>query len=137
MANNDKSVSLKGLDDFSRKFLTGSNPTEEEKIKVSKGSKLSDAAMNQYQDSRKGDFVKRAGSFTEDMVAFVVEQRKLRDLSDYETIFGLALMSINFRHAYGSPQGTEKGLSAEERQKLLDTFDEICWGAQQYWDANQ
>lgn len=140
MANKSESdISLKGLDDFSKKFLDGGSPSDssEELVKVTRGQKLSDAAIQQYQEQRKVDFIKRAGSFTEDLVAFIVEQKRLRELSDSEVIFGLALANINLRHAYGSPQGKEKTLSEDERQKLLDTFDEVCWGAQQYWDANQ
>ena len=134
-----KETSVKGLDDFSRKFLTGQRPSDSgtSEVFMTRGQKLSDAAMKQYQEQRTTEFINRAGSFTEDLVAFVIDQRKKRELSDFETIFGIALMTINFRSAYGSKQGNEKEPSKEDRQKLLDTFDEICWGAQQYWDANQ
>ena len=134
-----KEQSIKGLDDFSKKFLFGGKSSDagSHDVVVSRGQRLSDAALKQYQQQRAEDFVKRAGSFTEDLIAFVVEQKRRRELSDFETIFGIALMTINFRSAYGSRQGTEKEPSQEDRQKLLDTFDEVCWGAQQYWDANQ
>jgi hypothetical protein len=130
---------VKGLDDFSRKFLFGNKSSDagSSEVLVSRGQKLSDAALKQYQQQRTEEFIKRAGAFTEDLIAFIIEQKRRRELSDFETIFGIALMTINFRSAYGSKQGSEKEPSEEDRQKLLETFDEVCWGAQQYWDANQ
>jgi hypothetical protein len=134
----DPQVSLKGLDDFSRKFLTGDRPEHEgdEFIVKASGSSVSPAALDNYYKQRKVDFIRRAGAFTEDLVAFIVEQKKTRNLSDEETIFAVALANINLRVAFGSPQGREKSLTSEDKDALLSRFDEICWGAQQYYDAN-
>lgn len=130
---------IKGLDEFSKKFLGGQRPEEgaEEVLVVGKGQKVSDAALAAYYKECQANFIARAGSFTEDLVAFVVEQRKMRNLTDHETIFGLALANINLRAAWGNPQGKEGKLTAAERDKLLEQFDEVCYGAQSYWDANQ
>jgi len=130
---------IKGLDEFAKKFLGGQRPEEgaSEILVTGKGQKASDAALAAYYKEYQTDFIARAGSFTEDLVAFVVEQRKIRNLTDHETIFGLALANINLRFAWGNPQGSEKKLTPEERDKLLEQFDEVCFGAQSYWDANQ
>jgi hypothetical protein len=83
-------------------------------------------------------FIERAGSFAEDLVAFIIEQKRLRNLSDIETVFGLALANINLRNAYGSPQGKEsaRDFTPEKRAALLEEFDDVCAGAQDYYDAN-
>ena len=132
----DQEISVKGLDSFSKKFLISSTD-EEEYISVSGGQKASADALQKYAETRKLDFIQRAGSFTEDLVAFVVEQKKMRELSDREVVFALALTNINLRNAYGSPQGGEKDVAPERREALLKEFDEVCWGAQQFWDANK
>jgi hypothetical protein len=136
--SDDKDISLKGLDEFSRAFLVGSRPSgEEEYINIQGGQKANTAALAKWEEERKKEFIRRAGLFTEDLVAFVIEQRKIRNLSDEETVFGIALATINLRSAYGSPQGGEKRLTPEQRGALLDRFDTICFHAQQYWDANK
>jgi hypothetical protein len=139
----DPQISLKGLDDFSRKFLTGDSRPEHEGDEFiataptkTGGSSVSEAALKRYYEQRKVDFIRRAGLFTEDLIAFIVEQKRMRNLSDEETVFSVALANINLRNAYGSPQGNEKQLSKEQAAALLDRFDELCWGAQQYFDAN-
>jgi len=137
-------VSVKGLDDFSRKFLTGATRPEKEgeeflhvpDITKQAGSTAPNAALDAYHKQRKVDFIRSAGMFTEDLIAFIVEQRRARNLSDEETVFSVALASINLRNAYGSPQGAEKKLTTEQCAALLERFDEICWGAQQYYNAN-
>lgn len=138
-------ISVKGLDDFAEQFIKGQHARSDsagtgdgdEYIRVTGGQKASDEALEKYYEERKVDFIKRAGSFTEDLVAFFIEQKKMRDLSDREAVFAIALMNINLRHAYGSPQGGEKDITPERRKELLDEFDAVCYGAQQYWDANQ
>ena len=133
---NDSDISVKGLDDFSAKYLL-TNTDEEEYFSVSGGQKAGKAALELYAERRKIDFIQRAGGFTEDLVAFIVEQKKMRELSDREAVFAIALTNINLRHAYGSPQGGEKDITPERREALLKEFDEICWGAQQFWEANK
>ena len=128
-------VSIKGLDGFSSKFLGIDKTKPEEYLLVKQGQKASDEAIKKYQDERTSDFIQRAASFTEDLVGFIVQQKKLRGLSDVEAVFGIALANINLRHAYGSEQGKEK-LSSKQKEDLLSEFDEVCWGAQQYWDAH-
>lgn len=129
-------ISLKGLDNFSKKFLLqGDDTAEKEYIHVAPGQKVSDEHLKRYHDERQRDFIRRAGAFAEDLVAFIVEQKKLRQLGDTETVFALALCNINLRNAYGSPQN-EKDFTPEKRASLLDEFDEICAGAQDYYDAN-
>lgn len=128
----DSDISVKGLDDFAKQFLSGAQASpDEEHIYVAGGQKASEAALAKYFEERKTDFIKRAGSFTEDLMAFFIEQKKMRELSDRESIFALALASIQLRHAYGYAEDTNK--TAE----LLEEFDAVCWGAQQFWDANK
>jgi len=134
--SDSQSISTKGLEEFGRKYLV-SNEDKEEYISVSGGQKASTEALRKYAETRKRDFIKRAGGFTEDLVAFIIEQKKMRELSDRETVFAIALCNINLRHAYGSAQGGEKDVTPERREELLKEFDEVCWGAQQFWDANK
>jgi len=128
-------ISVKGLDDFSEKYLI-SNEDKDEYISVSGGQKASKEALRKYAETRKTDFIKRSGGFAEDLIAFIIEQKMMRQLSDRETVFALALTNINLRHAYGSTQGNEDKVTPERREALLKEFDEVCWGAQQFWEAN-
>lgn len=137
MANTpDPAVSTKGLDDLGKKFLFGESPADKDEYIMHQGQNATTEAIEKYEKERLEEFQKRAGHFTEDLVAFIMEQRSVRGLSDIETIFGLALTNINLRHAYGSPQGSEAKLDEEEQTILLAKFDGICWSAQQYWDAH-
>ena len=115
------------LDDFSKKFLAPETP---EDIEVIEGQKASPEAIDSYHQKRTEDFILRAGSFTEDLVAFIIEQRTKRNLTDPETVFGIALANINLRYAYTL---ADKDIAPEKR---AEEFDEICWGAQQYWNAH-
>lgn len=136
--SNDKDISLKGLDEFSKNFLVGNRPdAEEEYVNIQGGQKANAAALEKYEEERKKEFVRRAGMFTEDLIAFIIEQRKIRNLSDEEAVFGIALATINLRNAYGSPQGIEEKLTPQQQTKLLERFDTLCYHAQQYWDANK
>ena len=131
-------ISTKGLDDFSVKFLGGTDkPSETEYINVKPGQKITDERLQAYYKSKSADFIRRAGSFTEDLIGFLYEQREKRGLSAVEAIFGIALANINLRESYArSPEG-EAALTDKERQALYDQFDEICGGAQDYYDANK
>lgn len=141
MANNENDVSTKGLDEFSHQFLLSIDDADqdgnEECVKVQDGQQISSEALKKYQERRKEEFIERAGAFTEDLIGFILEQKHMRGLSDVETIFGLALANINLRQAYGSRQGEEPDPTPERREELLQEFDAICYGAQQFWDANQ
>lgn len=101
------------------------------------GTKASSAALAKYEKKRQEDFIKRAGAFTEDLVAYIIDERKRRDLSDHETIFALALANINLRNDYGNPPPTtEASRKDAKKTELLNEFDEFCYQAQQYWDSN-
>jgi hypothetical protein len=137
MASKPEEISIKGLDGFSKQFLGRSVAEDEtEYIRTTDGQKASAAAVDKYHAERSTDFIKRSGHFTSDLIAFIMDQKNLRDLTDTETVFGLALTNINLRNAFGSPQGAEKSLTAAEKEALLESFDKICEGAQDYWDAN-
>ena len=133
-------ISLKGLDNFSKQFLLGNGQNarkgDAEYITVSEGQKLPPAALKHYDAELTRDFIKRAGSFTEDLVAFIVEQKRMRDLDDTSVIFALALANINLRNSYGNPRIAGAPVSAADTEKLLNEFDTICVGAQEYYDAN-
>lgn len=132
----DTPVSTKGLDEFGKKYLFGESPADKDEYIMHQGQSATTEAVERYEKERLEEFQKRAGHFTEDLIAFIMEQRSVRGLSDLETIFGLALTNINLRHAYGSPQGEEKEIDEEEQTILLAKFDGVCWSAQQYWDAH-
>lgn len=135
----DENVSLKGLDSFSKQFLNNSQTLREddaEYIKVTEGQTLNAEAVKRYEDVRTRDFIKRAASFTDDLVGFVIQQRKFRSLSDIEVIFGLALANINLRNAYGNPPNQGTDITQAQRDALLSQFDDVCVCAQEYYDAN-
>lgn len=134
----NKEISLKGLDSFSKAFLNKTTPQDgnTEYVSIGKGQQLKPEVIAKYEETRTQDFIRRAGSFTEDLVAFVLEQKKMRTLSDVDVIFGLALANINLRESYGTAQGNEKPFTESERERLLSEFDAICGGAQEYYDAN-
>lgn len=130
--------STKGLDEFSQKFLIGKE-TAPEDIKTAPGQKASEDTLKNYAKHRMLEFVKKAAPFTDDFVAFFLEQRKIRDLTDEEAIFALALANINLREAYGNPQNEdeeEHESTTEHRTARLGYFDGVCYGAQQYYEAN-
>jgi hypothetical protein len=129
-------ISLKGLDTFSKRFLFSNEEEEKEYIHVAPGQQLSAAALKRYAEERQREFIQRSGTFAEDLLAFIVEQKRMRQLKDTETVFALALANINLRNSYGSPQN-EAPYTLEKRTALLAEFDEICAGAQDYYDANQ
>jgi len=124
-------ISLKGLDSFSKTFLVGTKDTPQKAdVQVQKGQTLSNEGHAKYAEELQKDFIRRAGSFTEDLVAFIMEQRKKRDLTNIETIFAVALANINLREDYGGAPG-----NPTQEQQLAE-FDAICFGAQEYYDAN-
>jgi hypothetical protein len=136
----DSDISLKGLDNFSKQFLLsgndGSKKGETEYITVGEGQRISAEALKHYDEARAKSFMQRAGSFTEDLIAFIVEQKNMRDLDDVATIFGLALANINLRNAYGKPRGAKEKTTPEEQEARWAEFDAVCMGAQEYYDAN-
>ena len=132
MASKDE-ISTKGLDSLNHAFLTGSKNAE---VTVREGQSAKPEALQRYDEARKKDFIKRAGSFTEDLVAFIAQQRRARDLTDTESIFAIALANINLRDAFGMAQAGEKQLTEADREQLLQQFDAICYAAQEYYDAN-
>jgi hypothetical protein len=128
---------LEGLDAFSRKYLSSTSADTE--VLVSKGGPVeADKMQAAYAKQAKEDFIKRAGAFTEDLVAFIVDQKKLRNLDDKAVVFGLALANINLRNSFCSPQNREeqKEFDSKQKQQLETEWDEICWAAQCYYDKN-
>lgn len=132
-------ISTKGLDGFAKNFLIGDSDADSEYIVAAKGQQASEEALARYMETRKEEFVRRAGQFTEDMVAHFVEQKKMLNLTDVEALFAVALFTINLRNSFTSPQTEEeeKNFTLEHKKKLEKQFDEICWGAQQFWEANK
>lgn len=127
---------LDGLDTFGRKYLGTAADTE---ILVSEGGPTEAAKLQAaYARQATEDFVQRAGSFTEDLVGFVVEQKKIRQLDDKAVVFGLALANINLRNSFCSPQNSDeqKGFDGKQKKQLETEWDEICWAAQCYFDKN-
>lgn len=136
MAKKDE-ISIKGLDSLSKAFLASDPASKDvEYVAVQKGQQLKPEHLQRYEDEKKKEFIQRSGRFTEDLVAFIVQQRRARELSDTEAIFGIALANINLRDSFGMPQEGEKTPTEQERTRLFDQFDAICFAAQEYYDAN-
>ena len=130
---------VKGLDSFSKRFLTGDAPSKEPKVETQAGWKADSALIEKYQEDRKLEFITRAGDFTMDLLGFFKQQKDMRKLSDTEAVFAIALFAINLRESFGTPQNEEEAKSFTEakRQELLKVFDTISYGAQQYYDENK
>lgn len=126
---------LDSLDAFSRKYLMG---TVDSGILIEKGNANPDKVQEVFYKQVQEDFINRAGSLTEDFIGFIVEQKKKRDLDDKTVIFSLALANINLHNSFCAPQNPdeEKALDAKQKQALSKEWDEICWAAQCYYDAN-
>jgi len=128
------------LDDFGRKYLLKEGATEED-IKAygptegtARTTQITDKQAKLIQDA----FIQRAGSFTEDLIGFIVDQKKLRNLDDKSVVFAIALANINLRNSFCSPQNSveEKEFDANSGTKLSAEWDEICWAAQCYYNDN-
>lgn len=135
---------IKGLDDFTKKFLTTNTPKavggqiDDVEVTSLSGMKLP-ANKEVTSEFLKKEFIKRAGLMAEDLIGFFVTEKQKRSLTDAEAVFAVALTTINLRHAYGSPQTDEerKTMNASERANKLAEFDEICEAAQSYFDAHK
>ena len=119
------------LDEKAKQFL-GSAPVAE-----LPGQKSVDAEQR-LLSFRKKEFLQRAGELAESMTAFFVQQRKSNTYLDDECAGGLALMLINLRDSYGSPQNADekKAWTAEKREARLAEFDAICEVVQEYYDTD-
>lgn len=119
------------LDAKAKQFL-GPEPV----VKV--GSQVSAKAESRFTDYRQKEFLQRAGTFYEELMGFFLEQRKRGDYMDDEAIGAIALLAINSRESYGSPQNAEekKAWTPEMRTKKLEVFDGICESMQSYYDEN-
>ena len=131
-------ISVKGLDEFGAKFLTSADTTNGE-IHVTQGADApTEKMLAAYLDQQKQDFIQRTGSFTEDIIAFIVEQKGMRALDDKSVVFAIALANINLRNSFCAPQnkGEEKNFTPTRKNELGETWDEICYAAQNYYDEN-
>jgi len=128
-------LKLDSLDAFSRKHLMG---VVDKDIHIEKGTNNSDKVQEVFYQQVNEDFINRAGSFTEDLIGFIIEQKKKRDCDDKTVIFSLALANINLHNSFCAPQNTaeEKAFSVEQKQALSKEWDEICWAAQCYYNEN-
>jgi ribonucleotide reductase beta subunit family protein with ferritin-like domain len=127
---------LTSLDSFGRKYLMGA---EDKDILIEKGNANPDKVQEIFYQRAKEDFINRAGSFTEDLVGFIIEQKQKRALDDKSVIFSLALASINLHTSFCAPQNTEeqKSFNPDQKQALSKEWDEICYAAQCYYDENK
>lgn len=120
------------LDDRAREFLGAEKVTRH-------GAQASAKAAQRYEDYRQQEFLQRAGNFYEDLMGFFLDQKKKGDYMDDEAIAALALLAINCRESYGSPQNREEAKQwddAKRAEKLL-VFDTICVTMQAYYDENK
>lgn len=120
------------LDQRAKDFL-GPGPVREV------GAQVSKEAETRIGEFRKKEFLDRAGSFTEELVAFFVQQRKKHDFLDDECVAAVALFTINLRESYGTPQNDDerKDWTPEKREEKLGVFDLICEQMQDYYDENR
>lgn len=136
MAENDE-LSTKGLDVYAENFLQRKTEGAEE-ITITKGQDLSEERIRNFQEQQKRDFIKRAGTFTEDLIGYIIEQKQIRNVDDRVVIFSLALANINLRASFCNPQNEEEveKWTPEKTKNAGKEWDTICWAAQAYFDEN-
>lgn len=135
---NDKETALKGLDEYAKRFLIPSEDGPSD-IKIDVGDmEGAKKRLAIYVERQKEDFIQRAGNFTQDLVGFIVEQQRMRELDDRTVVFSLALANINLRHSYCDAQNKEEEVKFDSRKKkeLGKEWDSICWAAQSYFNEN-
>lgn len=135
MTTNTDKPKLDTLDAFSRKYLMG---TVDKDILITGGNANPDKVQEAFYKQVKEDFINRAGSLTEDLIGFIIEQKKKRDLDDKTVVFSLALANINLHTSFCAPQNSEeeKTFGAKQKQALSTEWEEICWAAQCYYNEN-
>ena len=132
--------SIRTLDDFGRKYLLKEGATDSD-IKAyapTEGAKGTTQITEKQAKLIQDEFIQRAGSFTEDLIGFIVDQKRLRDLDDKSVVFAIALANINLRNSFCSPQNSieQKEFDETSGKKLSAEWDEICWAAQCYYNEN-
>ena len=139
MAKKDTSdLNLEGMDDFARDFLLQGADTE---VSVSKGTSTKDKQLAAWASFRTKEFIERAETLCEDTMSFFNDNKINRGIDNYEAVFALALLVINFRHSWGNdPRSLEEdkaGVSEKNRDDRLKEFDKVCFYAQKYFDKNK
>jgi hypothetical protein len=130
---------IKGMSEYSRRFLEKAEDEGTSDIKISEGdAALSKKRQEEFSRIQAAEFIKKSGAFTEDLVAFIVDQKEKRGLEDRMVVFSLALANINLRHSYCAPQNAseQKAHNPERNKELAKEWDEICWSAQCYFNEN-
>ncbi len=120
------------LDEQAKQFL-GASP-----IREVPGQNSADAERR-LVEFRKKEFLQRAGTFAEDLIAFFIQQRKKNDYLDDECAGAIALLAINLRDSYGEPQNPDEKAKWNDavRAERLAEFDMICEAMQNYFDEGE
>lgn len=132
-------IPTEGLDGFAKDFLFSGD----EEIAIVDGSdeKKKNEQLATWVDYRMKEFIERAGSLTEDTMAYYTEIMHKRGYDNTEGIFALALLTINLRNSYGfeprTSEENEQGVTKETADERLAEFDKICYYAQRYYDENK
>jgi len=120
------------LDPRADKFLGEGQRTIRENQK-------SEKASDRILAYRNREYVETTGRIAEELLAFLLEQRKRKDWLDDEVIGGVALFTINLRESFGSPQHStdDKRWSPKYQAEQLAIFDTICEEMQRHFDRNK
>lgn len=88
---------------------------------------------------RNREYLEKTGRIAEELLAFLLEQRRDKDWLDDEVIGGVALFTINLRESFGSPQHAtdDARWTPEFRDEQLQIFDTICEEMQVHFDRNK
>lgn len=134
------STTPKGLDSLAKDFLFNKEG-DEHALLSDDGQDRKGKQLEKWVEYRITEFIERAGSLTEDTMAYYTDLIHKRGLDNVEGIFALALMTINLRNAYGyeprSKEESQDGIPDKVAQERLQEFDKICYYAQKYYDENK
>lgn len=122
------------IDPRAKQFLQehGTGPIEQ----VAGGETRAAKEAQRLAAYRQEAYIKRAGQFAEELIAFFVQQKEKYDFTDDECVGGVALLAINLRYSYGEPQNdAEKEVWDDtQRDARYAEFDRICEAMQEYAD---
>lgn len=90
-------------------------------------------------DFRVKEILERSDSFYQDLMGFFIKERSRCSYMDEESVAAIALLAINLREAFGSPQNAKEETywTEEHRKARLYQFDMICAEMQKYFDENK
>lgn len=88
---------------------------------------------------RNREYIEKVGRIAEEFLGFMIEQRQRKDWLDDEVIGAIALLAINVRESFGSPQHTtdDARWTPEFQKAQFEIFDTICFEVQEHYNRNK